>query len=167
MAAAFEEWVALEIEKMALAGGHPHLLVLAAAVDEAEECEELRPCAESVLHRIGVTLGIGAQALEEAAHGVVFNEKALGREKRAILGEEHEDEAEEHGDEAAVNVLGVAGGEIVEALALGLLLGGDKAAQQLVKGVEHLLGELFGNGGLVAAAGLEQGGQALRRGRGE
>lgn len=95
----------------------------------------------------------------------MLNEKTLGREERAILGEEHEHEPEEHGDEAAVNVLGLADGEIVEALALGLLLGGDKAAQQFVERVEHLLGEFFGDGGLIAAAGLKQSGQALRRGR--
>lgn len=68
VAAAFKERVAVEIEKMALASGHPHLLVLTAAVDEAEEREELSPCAKTVLHRVRVTLGIGAQALEEAAH---------------------------------------------------------------------------------------------------
>ena len=56
----------------------------AAAVDDAEEGEELRPRAEAVVHGVRVTLGIGAQPLEESAHGVVADVKpAAGQQPAA------------------------------------------------------------------------------------
>ena len=139
--------------------------MFAAAVDDAEEGEELRPRAEAVVHGVRVTLGIGAQSLEESAHGVVPDVKPAARQQPAVFGEEDEHEPEQDGDEAAVDVGGIPGGEFAEEFALGAFVRGLEAAQEFVEGVEDLLGENFRDAGLVVATALEQRGQAGVAGR--
>ena len=158
--AAFEERVAVGVEEMAGAGGHREVGMFAAAVDDAEEGEELRPRAEAVVHGVRVTLGIGAQSLEESTHGVVPDVKPAAGQQPAVFGEEGEHEPEQHGDEPAVDVVGITGGEFAEEFALGAFVRGLEAAQEFVEGVEDLFGENFRDAGLVVAAALEQRGEA-------
>ena len=49
---------------------------------------------------------------------------------------------------------------MLEELAFGSFVRGLKAAEELERGIDDLLGELGGDGGLIVAAALEQRGEA-------
>ena len=156
--AAFEERVTVGVEEVALAGGHLTGMP-AAAMDDAEEGEELRPRAVAVVHGVGVALGVGAEALEEAVDGVVSHVEGAAGEQAAVFGVEDEDEAHQDGEQAAVDVVGIAGERRAEQFALGAFVGRLEAAEEFVERVQDLLGEQDGDGALVFAAALEDGGE--------
>ena len=81
----------------------------------------------------------------------------------AIFGEESEHEPKQDGNEAAIDVVRVGGGEFAQEFALGAFVRRLKAAQQFIEGMEDLFGENFRDAGLVIAAALEQRGQAAER----
>jgi hypothetical protein len=64
--------------------------------------EQAGPGAEAAVHRVGVGGGVALELLEEAEHAVVLGvDGVVDGEQAAVLGEEHEDEAEEDGEQAA------------------------------------------------------------------
>jgi hypothetical protein len=83
----FKERKAVGIEKVALPCWDLQLGMFGAAVDGAEEREELRPGAVAVVHGVRVALMVGAQAFEEPVHGVVPHVQRRGRHEPAVLGE--------------------------------------------------------------------------------
>jgi hypothetical protein len=94
------------------------------------------------------------ELLEEAEHAEVLGVGGVvDGEEAAVLGVEDEDEAQQDGEEAAVEVvvLGVEGfdGAAASAVAVG---GGLEAGEQDLERLEDLAGELFGDVGLAAAA---------------
>ena len=93
---------------MALAGRKLDSAVAAAGVDGAEKGEELGPGAVALVHEVRVVFVIGAEFLEESLNRVVLLIEFAGRHEAAVFGVEEEDEAQEGGDEAAVDFLGVA-----------------------------------------------------------
>jgi hypothetical protein len=170
--ASFEKLEPVGIEQVAAAGRHSHLRMFAAVMHGAEDGEQLRPRAVTLVHGVRVTLGVGAQSLEQAVDGVIADVKAggafglrVGGHDAPVFGEEQKDQPHEDGEQAGVNVVGIPGEDGAEELALGALVGGLEPAQEFVKGVEDLAGELGGDGALVFAAAGEQRGQAGCAGR--
>jgi hypothetical protein len=127
--ATFEEWITVGIEQMAGAGGHLEIGMFAAAMNDAEQGEQLRPSTEAVVHGVRVTFGISAQPLEETTHGVVPDIKPAARQQTTILGEEDEHKAEQDGDQASIDVVGIRGGEFPQDFAMGASVCGLKTAQ--------------------------------------
>ena len=126
--------------------------VAAAVVDQAEERQQLRPGAVALVHRVGVAAGVGAQPLEEAGDRVVVGVDRVAGEQAAVLGVEEEHEPHEDGEQAGVDLVRVVGEHLAEQLALALVVGRLEAAEQLVEGGEHLLGQLRRDDVLVLAA---------------
>jgi hypothetical protein len=137
----------------------------------AEKSEELRPSAVALVHRVRVVFGVGAEPLEKPVDGVVTDIKPGGAfglrvsgDNAPVFGEEQENEPHEDIEQAAVNLVGVFLEDGTEQFAFGVLVGGLEAAQQFIKGVEDLAGQLGGDGALVFAAAGEEGGQPSRSG---
>lgn len=161
--AAFEEGEAVGIEEVALAGGHLEIPVLVAAVDEAEEGEQLWPSTEALIHGVVMQGGIAVQALEEGTEGVVLIEERAGRQQAAVFGEEEEDEAEEDGELAVIDVVGISRHRLAQQVAVDTGIGGLETANEFVEGLQHLLGKLGGDAGLHGAAVAQQGGKLVFR----
>ncbi len=123
------------------------------------------PGAVALVHRVRVERGVLAQALVEARRGVVAQEGLVLGQHVPLLGVEQEDEPQEDGEQRPVDLVRVLGERLAEELALGRVVGGLEAAQQLVERVEHLLGEALADLVLVLAAVLEERGEALRAGQ--
>jgi hypothetical protein len=103
--AAFEEGEAIGVKEVALAGRKGHFPVLAAGVDGTEKSEELGPSGEALVHGVRIAFVIGPQALEEPLDGIVpLVEIARGHET-AVFCIEEEDNAQQSGNEAAVDFL--------------------------------------------------------------
>jgi hypothetical protein len=176
--AALEEGVGVGVEEVAAARGHEEgralvAVVVDAVVDRPPGGEQARPGAEAAVHRVGVGALVGLELVEEAEHRVAgLVDRVLDREQAAVLGVEGEDEAEQDGEQAGVDLAGAVAAvaladPLVEegrAVALG---GGLEAAEQGLEGVKDLVGEALGDLGLLAAALGEQGGQAVGLGLGE
>ena len=77
-------------------------------MDEAKQHEQLRPGAEALVHGVRVERGVFAQALVEAGERVVPDEGLVLRQHAALLGVEEEDEAQNDGEQTAVDVVAVA-----------------------------------------------------------
>lgn len=139
-------------------------------MEEAEEGEEAGPGAEALVHGVGVERRLVAELGEEAAHGVVLDVDGVGGDEAAVLGVEDEDEAEERGEEAAVDLVAFAIVAVEDVAQEGAARGfvrGLEAAHELVEGVEHLAGEAGGDEVLVLAALAEEGREALGARNGE
>src|SRR5690606_10749748 len=129
--APLEEGIGVGIEEPAGAGGQVERALGAAGVDQAKERTEPGPGAEALVHGVGVAAGVLAEALVEAGDRVALGvDRALGHEP-LILGVEQEDQTQQHGEEAAVDVLGVLAGERAQERPAGLGVGGPKAAEEL------------------------------------
>ena len=169
-AAAFEESEAVRVEQRAAAlrqaDGAPGAMGAGAIVDEAKQHEKLRPGAEALVHGVGVERGILAQALVEAGERVVSREVLVLRQHAAFLRVEQKDQAQDDGEQAAVDVVAVAfrGERLAQELAAGGVVSGLEAAEELVQGVQHLLREALGNLVLVLATAFKQGGETAGRG---
>ena len=135
-------------------------------MDEAKQHEKLRPGTEALVHGVRVERGILAQALVEAGERVVAREVLVLRQHAAFLRVEQEDQPQDDGQQAAIDVVAVAvlGERLAQELAAGGVVRGLEAAQELIQGMQHLLGEAFGNLVLVFAAAFEQGGKPLLTG---
>lgn len=153
--APFEEREAVGIEQMAVSGGHGQLAVATAAVDDSEQGQQPGPCAVAGVHLVGELLVVGAELLEQAVDGVMAEIGTAAGHEAAVLGEQEEDEAQEDGEEALVDLVGVVAEGVVEDAALDVV-GGLEPAEDFVQGEEDLLGEEGGDGGLVFAAGGQQ-----------
>jgi hypothetical protein len=136
-------------------------------VDHPEEDEELGPGPEALVHGVGVEGGILAETLVEAGEPVVLREGILVGEDVALLGVEEEDEAEDDGEEGAVDLVGIPAEGIGEELPPGAIVGGLDAAEELVESVKDLLGELLGDLVLELAALGEEPGESGRGRAGE
>jgi hypothetical protein len=118
---------------MTSATGHLQIGMIAAAMDDAEQREQLRPRPEPVIHGVRVTLGIGAQAFEESTHGVVSHVESAHRQQPAVLGEEHKDETQQHRHQPAVNLIRMMGGELTQQRAFRPRIGGLETAEQFIR----------------------------------
>ena len=127
-------------------------------MDEAEEHKELCPGAEALVHSVRVESRVFAQAPVEAGERVVADEGLVLRQHAALFGVEQKDEAQDDGEQAAVDVVAVAfGGErFAEQVSAGSVVGGLEPAHELVERVQHLLGKAFAHLVLVLAAVLEE-----------
>ena len=125
----------------------------------AEKSEQLRPSAVTLVHGVGVVLGVGAEPLEKPVDGVVTDIEPggafgfrVGGDDAPVFGEEQENEPHEDVEQTGVNGVGVFLENGAEQLALGVLVGGLEAAQHFIQGIEDLAGQLGGDGALVFAA---------------
>ncbi len=139
----------------------------AAFVNHAEERKQLRPGPEPLVHRVGVTALVGPQPLEQSRDRVEVGVDRIAGEQVAVFGVQDEDQPHEHGQQAGIDVVGVFAEHVGQQLALALVVGRLEAADQFVKGGQHLLGELRGDDVLVLAAVGQDGGQALLLGQRE
>jgi hypothetical protein len=135
-------------------------------MDGAEDGEKTRPSGEALVHMVRVALDIGAKLIEKTLDGVAPKVEFAARHEAAVLGVEEEDEAQEGGDEAAVNLLRVLFPRVGKEGAFGLFIGSLKAAGQLEQSFEHLMGQSGGDVGLIVAAFPQEDGQAKRLGNG-
>ena len=164
---AFEEREPVGVEQgtVALRQGDraPGAVSTCSVVDETEQDEELCPRAEPLIHGVRMQGGVFAETLVEAGERVVAEEGVVLRQHAALLGVEQEDEAEDDSEEAAVDIVAVAGlGErFAQQIAAGGIMGGLESPDELVEGVHHLLGEALADLVLVLAAVLEEGGEPL------
>ena len=129
-ATAFEELETVGVEEIATAGWHLHLRMFAAVMHGTEEGEQLRPGAVTLVHRVRVTLGVGAQSLEQAVDGIVADVEAggalgfwVGGHDAPVFGEKQKHHPHEDGEQAGVNVVGVLCQHGTEQLALGAFVG--------------------------------------------
>ena len=77
-------------------------------MDEAKQNEKLRPGAEALVHGVRVKGGVFTQALVETGERVVPDEGLVLRQHAALLGIEEEDEAQNDGEQAAIDVVAIA-----------------------------------------------------------
>ena len=117
-----------------------------------------------MIHRVGVVLGIATKPLEQAVDSIVSDVEIAAGHEAAVFCIEQEYQPHENSQQAVVDGVGMLGQNVAEQIAVGSAISALEATQQLVKGVEHLLGKLSGNSALVVSASFEQRGQAgLRR----
>ena len=142
-------------------------VVARSVVDEAKQHEELRPGTETLVHGVRVERGVFAQALVEAGERVVPDEGLVLRQHAALLGVEQEDEAQNDGEQTAVDVVAIAFGRerLAQQPSAGSVMGGLEPAQKLVERVHHLLGETLAHLVLVLAAVFQERGEPLAAGQ--
>ena len=152
VAAALEEGEDVGVEELAAPGGDEAAPV--ALEDQAEEREEPAPTAVPLVHGVGVQGRVLDQAAVEPAHRVVLVVEVLGAlvgrggQELAILGVKEKHQAHQDGEQALVEMLRAVSGEVLDQRRLGR----GHAAEQLVQGPQHLLGEAGRDGGLGVAA---------------
>ena len=159
-----EEGVAVRVEQDAVAGRQSQARRVGAVVDHSKERQQPCPGAVALIHRVGVQCGIGPQPFVEAAQGVVAFEGPVRRVRQkeaAFLRVQQEHQPEDHGKQAAVDVVAVRPEMLVEKFSAGGVVGRLDAAQELVQGVQHLVRELLADLVLVLPAVGEQRGEPL------
>ena len=113
--------------------------------------------------------GVFAQALVETGERVVPDEGLVLRQHAALLGVEEEDEAQNDGEQAAIDVVAIAfrRERLAQQPSAGSVMGGLEPTQKLVERVHHLLGEALAHLVLVLAAVLQESGEPLAAGQRE
>ena len=164
---ALEERVAARVEQDAVPGRHPRLAGPRPVVDHPEQGEQLRPGAVALVHRVRVMPGVLAQPGVQGGERVAPGERRLAGQHVAFLGVEEEHEAQQHGEQAAVDEVGVLVQRAGEQLASAQLVGRLEAAQQCVERAEHLTGEPLGHLVLERAGAGQKRRESLRAGQGE
>ena len=91
----------------------------------------------------GIASVVLAQALVQARERVVAQEGCVLGQHLALLGVEQEHKPEDHGQQRPVHLVGVLGQRLSQQFAVGGVVSGLEAAEQLVQRVQHLLGELL------------------------
>ena len=156
--APFEEGKAGRVEQPPLAGDEGQVAVPAAAVDQPEQRQQLRPGPEALVHGVRVRGRVGAQPGEQAAEGVVLLVHRMVGHHAAVLGVEEEHQPHQHDDQPAV--------EVARRFARQRRQGAvarvrrHEPAQQLVQRGQHLAREPRRDLGLRLAAPGEQRGQS-------
>ncbi|HVJ16328.1 MAG TPA: hypothetical protein VM686_12890, partial [Polyangiaceae bacterium] len=103
---ALEERVLVRREQLAAAGGHPEVAVLGAEVDGAEQRAQPRVGPEASRHRVGVRAVVGLELLEQAEDAQVLGVELVFHGQQAlVLGVQHEDQAQELRQQAAIQVI--------------------------------------------------------------
>ena len=167
LGSALDEGVGVRVEQLALARRQPQPPVPAAVEHQPEQRQQARPGAVTLVHRVRVAAGVGAQPLEQAGNRVVTGPYVVLREQLPVLRVQQEDQPEQHGQQPAVDLLRVLPGQLAQDPPRRRLVRRLEAAQQLPERAEHLLREAPGDLVLVAAALGEQVAQPLAVGRGE
>src|SRR5581483_4092240 len=139
---------------------HFQLRVAATTMYGTEEREQLRPCAEPMVHGIWIPFGIGTESLEKTVHRVIAHVEPAGWQQATILGEQSEHETKQDSNEATVNVRWFASGQPSQEFAADPLVGSLEAAQQFIQRVQNLLRQNFRDAGLIIATPLQQCGQS-------
>ena len=160
-AAAFEEPEAVRVEQRAVAPGQVQPVGVGPVVEQPEQHQELRPGAVALVHGVRVERGVLAQAFVQAGEGVVARERLALRQQVALFGVEQEDEAQDDGEQCVVDVVGTLGQRFAQQGAPRGVVGGLEAAQQVVEGVQHLLGQPLAHLVLETPAVLQQRGKTL------
>ncbi len=156
-----EKLEAVGVEERAVAGWQVHPRRSGAVVDHAEQCQELRPGPVALVHRVRVERRILAQPFEETCQGIGAEERLVLGQHLSLLGIEEEDEAQDDGQERAVDLVGMLGQGLAQQLALRGVVRRLEAAEEFVEGVQHLLGEALGDLVLEFPAVGEERGEAL------
>ena len=107
--AALEEREAVGVEQDAVTRRHVKSPATGAVVDHAEEDEQLRPGAVALVHRVRVEGVVLAQPLVQPRERVVAQERLVLGQHVALLGVEQEHEPQDHGEQRAVDLVGVLG----------------------------------------------------------
>ena len=152
---------AVRVEEHAVALGKPHRAGFGAVVDHTEKDEKLCPGAVALIHRVREERGVFAKALVETGERIVAQERLVLRQHVPLLGVEQKDEPQNDGKQRAVNFVGVLNERLAKKLTLRSVVGSLESAQQFVKCVQYLLGQLLTDLVLVLAAVLKEGGEAL------
>ncbi|MFN9908285.1 MAG: hypothetical protein ACK56F_19515, partial [bacterium] len=121
------------------ARGNSQVRVFATAMECAEECEHAGPCTVATVHRIGMSLMIGAKLFEETVEGVVLLVERTAGHHAAIFGVKQEDAPHEHGEKTFVNLVRLVGENPLEQTTFGAIVRGLKPAQQFERSVDDLL----------------------------
>jgi hypothetical protein len=164
-AVALEEGIDVGREQLAVARRHAQRAVGHAEVDRAVERQQPAVGAVAPGHGVGIRAGVGGQLLVQREDRQVLGvEIVVDRQEIVVLGVEHEDQAQEEGQEPGVDVIGpeigiaVGGGEGAVG---GAAVGGLEAREQDVQGLEDLIGEGPGDAALGLARGGEERGELM------
>ena len=164
---AFQPGKPFGIEEIARPGGQLEVGVRRALMNDPEKGDQLWPGAATEIHRVGVFGGVGAEPLEEPVNAIELLVEARRRQEAAVFGVEREHQPHEDCQEALVDLIWPGGEDVAEEFAIGLLIGGLEATDELKGGVDHLLGQGGGDGRLEIAALGQEGRQTGRGGGGE
>ena len=162
LSAALEEAISVGIEERAVTRGEPHLARPGAVVDHAKQDEELGVPAEALVHGVRVERRVFPQPLVEGGERVRAEEGLVLRQHVPLLCIEQEHESQYHGEQSPVHLVGVGLERLAQQLVLRGVVSGLEAAQELVEGMQYLLGQTLADLVLILAAILEQRGEALR-----
>ncbi len=165
--AALEEGEPIRVEQHAVAARQLQIAGLHAVVDHAEKHQQARPGSIALLHRIRVERSVFTQLLVQPGQRVALLPDLVVRQHVPLFRVEQEDQAQDNGQQPAIDQVGLVAQGVAQQRATGLRVGGLEAAQQHIERVEHLLGQSLTDLILELAARLQQRSQALLAGQGQ
>ena len=107
-------------------------------MDEAEQRQQLRPGAETLVHGVRPDGGVGAQPGEQAAQRIMLLVDGMAGHQPAVLGVEDEDHPHQGRNQPSVEAVGTLARQGRRSAAAGARVRRDEAAQQFVEGGQHL-----------------------------
>ena len=165
--AAFEEREPVGVEEHPEAPRQVQPVSVGAVVEQPEQHQQLRPRPVPLVHRVGMERRVLPQALVEAGQRVVAREGLALRQQVPLFRVEQEDEPQNDREERVVDVVGTIRQRLAQQLAVPRVVGRLHAPQQLVEGVQHLLGQPLAHLVLEAPAVGQQRREPLLAGQGE
>lgn len=164
----FQEGVGLWIEQLAAAGRNLAVAVVRAEEDRAEQRQQPVPRAEPAAHRVRVAARVPLELRVERLDGQVL---AVGlrahRQEGPVLGVQQEDQPQEDGEQAAVDVVRAARERVLQVARLVPLRGRLEAGEEDLQRLVDLASERLGDGGLAPPRLLQQRGQRVLLRHGE
>ena len=148
----FQKRIHRRIEQPPAPRRQPQIAMPRPAVNQPKQRQQLRPRPIPRIHRIGIAPGVGLQPLEQPAHRVMVDVQRIGGDQPAIFGVQDKNQPQQHRQQAAVDRIRVAAGQLAQQRPVGLGIGGLKPAQQFVQRRQHLGGQLGRDRILIAAA---------------
>ena len=138
-----------------------------ALVDQPKQRQQAAPAAAALVHRVGIERGVLGQRRVKTAHRIArlvdLPRPPVGarRQKVAVFGVEHEDQAHQNGEQAFIEMIRMDRRQFADERRLGAV----QPAQQLVERAEHLLRQCGRDRRLGVAAPLQKRRQAMTVGR--
>ena len=101
----------------------------AAIIYKVEEREELRPGAVSLVHGVGIAACVGAEPFVKPADRVVVGVHRIGGEECRDPRHRGRRPAQQGGEQAVIDMVGISGEYVTKQFSFGLVVGGLEAAQ--------------------------------------
>ena len=136
----------------------------AAIKHQPAQAHQPGPGTEPLLHGVGVFALVLLQLLVDAAELVVLLVHRIAGHQRFVFGVEQEHQPHQHGDQAAIELLGIPLRQFAQqfnVLPLAQLIGLLEAPQQIPQRRQHLIGQGIAHHRLEAAAFFEHIAQAV------